>query len=1134
MDLIRLTPGGTGAPLRYGNVIKNSELVFLNGVRLKPGLDYSMDYSVGVVYISRAFRDGDSISVQYRYDAKAPVNSGSAVAGLPGMKFNLVPGGLSMQLNFGETERTADGRVLRTNIWGTKNNFSGSGMGLSGAFFAGSSMKQDVLGSMTYDASAKGGQSASTEGSSSFLVQQFNYALGGGAKLTANIQDISKSFSAFNAVKDSGYTDDQVAAFNREKGLKRQGVGLSDLNLGGLKFSAAQSSVMDGTAGIKASSYAMNNGGLTFSHSTNEVERGFTRFKDLGVADWQKMSQSQAIRNSSDVANLKTAFGLMSYTTSTVEDTEKTLAIHQSKMGFDSTKFGFEYTTQSVDKGFNRFEADRAAFGLEAGLKRQSFNLTKGIVGKDMNLTFAQSTVGDTSGGLDKHDIGLKGKTWSLESSSISADTGFNRFSSLNAAETDANIKAIGDMYKGAAVNAGAERGNFGRSAGISRDNTTFNLQPGKDKSLTISSTSLSGANDHGGLDTLDYSAKGLKFNLRKLNLGSKFTEVTSLMGFEQNILGSVAGLSRTDLGMNFDMGKKGKLDASILTAKYGQSGLDRTKLSYSGQGIEATYNQRNVGQDFGIAGQLVDPEKAMLASLVGFKETDASLKFAPLKNMKLEYTTSSAFNDSTTELKENDLLNLGLNLDKNTQFGFTQVNQVDRTSNSTILAASLERMYITRKFGTSSLSFTKEKQQYDGTNATPDYDKTSIALETKIDKNTSFRTEQTKTNFSDGNKEDVNSNTISTQLSKNVGVSVTDTSIDRSGDSNDETKRNYGFWWDFGKGVRMSYGYVRQLTGETSGFASTGFAFGNNPAAYKPGQALTAVTGADLNGTTFGYANSANTWDDQIGRTQAFSSFALATNKPFELGFFQACKLNVNTYMSSDNSRWLKEDVASSFESHVGKYGVGYQYRGQVDQQGQRAIDRTYQVKTDFTNKAPLSASFTYKQRLLPDNKEYAIRDYQVKWQVSPGFQLTNTIQTNPEGPYNPNIVLGTTPMAQRRNIWRADYSAGKNFTFGGQFDEMRDDTLFTTRRTSGINMSLFKASGSPVSLFYGIEQNDSTAGRNSYVKFGFSFDQKPSTNQVFSFSVGNQGWLQNTDKTLAGTNDWVARLNYQWRIGK
>lgn len=1132
MDLIRLTQGGTGAPLRFGNVIKNSELVSLNGSLLKAGTDYSMDYAVGVVYLCRSFREGDSLTVQYRYDSKAPVASGSATAGLPPMKFNLLGGGsMSIQLGMGQMERTADGRVLRTNLWGTRNNFTGGGLGLTGAFFAGNRSQESVQGGMTYE-SPTAAAAATDTGSSSFLVQQFNYALGGGAKLTANYQNVSKNFSGFNAVKDAGYTDAQVTAFNRERGLKREGLGLSDMNFGGLKFSAAQNSVSDGSKAIIASSYAMNNGGLTFSHNSTEVERGFSRFADLGVADWQQMSQSQAIRKSQDVAALKATFGTLNYTTSRIDDMEQNQAIRQSKLGFDSAKFGFEYSTQAVDSGFNRFEADRAVYGLEAGLQRQNFNLTKAMVGKDMSLTFAQTNLSDKNGGLQKTETGIKSKTWSLSASSLDATKGFNRFGSMGAPETDGNINSVAKMYSGANVNAANERGNFMRSAGLSRDNVTFDMSPTKDSAFKFSDTKISGTTGKGSLNSLDYNTKSLKFNMRRLNLGDSFTEVTNLMGFEQQIFGTVAGLNRTDMSLNLNMGKKGVLDFSTLNAQIGTNQLDRMKLSYKGQGIEASYNSRNVGSGFATAGQLVDPEQSYLASLIGYNQTDSYLKFAPLKNLRLEYRESSAYNNTTTELKNNQALAFGLDLDKNTLFAFSKVDSLDRTSSSTLLGATTEIMSLSRKFGNSSVSYTKETQQFNGQNASPDVDKTTVALETKLTKTTSIRTEQTKTNYSDGNKEDINSNTISTQLSKNLGVSVTDTSINRSGDNNDETKRNYGFWYDLGKGVRMTYGYVRQLTGETGGYANTGFSFGQNPAAFAPGQALAPVTGANLNGTTFGYANSTNTWDDQLGRTQAFSSFSLATSKPFQVGFLQACKLNVNSYMASDYSRWLKEDVASAFESHVGKYGLGFQYRGQVDQTGQRAIDRTYQFKTDFSNKAPLSASFTYKQRVMPDNKEYAIRDYQVKWQASKGLQITNQIQTNPEGPYNANIVLGTTPMAQRRNVWRADYSATKNFTFGGQFDEMVDDTLLTKRRTAGLNLSLFQASGSPLSLFYGIEQNDSTVGRNSYVKFGLSFDQKASANQVFSFSVGNQGWLQNTDKTLAGTNDWVARLNYQWRI--
>ena len=1131
MDMVRLTPGGSGAPLRYGNVIKNSELVFLNGVRLKAGLDYSIDYSVGVIYVSRSYRDGDGLSIQYRYDPKLIVNSGSAVAGLPTMKMNLLPGGLSMQLGFGQTERASDGSILRSNIWGTRNNFGSAGMGLSGSYFAGSRMQENVVGGLTYDSQAKGGTASNETGSSSFLVQAFNYSLGGKSKLTADIQDISSNFTGFNAVRDAGYKDDQITAFNRERGLKRQSLGLTDMSLGGLNFSANQKSVSDGSKGIKASSYAMNNGGLSFSHNSSEIDRGFTRFKDLGVADWQQQSQSQAIRKSSDVAALKSSFGSLSYNTTTIEDIEKSLAIKQSSLGFDSTRFGFEYTTREVDKGFNRFEADRGVFGLEAGLKRQNFNLTKGIIGKGTNLLFAQSSVGDENGGIEKSQVGIKGKTWSLDTSSIGVDSKFNRYGSLNPTETDATINSIAQMY-GVGANAGQERPLFSKSSGITRTNTTLNLAPNKSSTLKVSSTELSGAKGGGTNNTLDYAGKGLKFNIRKLDLSSSFTEITNMMAFEQRVLGSVVGLSRTDVGINYNMGKKGILDVNYLSAQLGSGQMDRTKVAFSGQGVEAYYNNRNVGKDFSAAGRLEDQEKGYLASLTGFQQTDARLKFSPLKNLKMDYAKSSAYNEISTEFRDNEQLSLDLLIDKNTQFGYNKLGQVNKTSNSTLLANSLERMSINKKFGTSSFSVVSEKQEHGGINAAPDSNKTIVAMETKLDKNTLIRTEQTKTAFSDGNKEDINSNTISRNLTKNVGVSVTDTTINRTGADRDEKKKNIGMWWDFGKGVKATFGQVRQMTGETSGFANTGFGFGQDMNQFVPGQPLAPVNGANLNGTSVGFANLSNTWDDQLGRTQAFSSFSLATSKPFRVGFFEGSKLNVNSYMASDNSRWLKEDIASSFESHVGKYGVGFQYRGQVDQQGQRAIDRTYRIKTDPSDKAPLSASFTYKQRVMPNNKEFAIRDYQLSWKPSKSFQLSNQIQTNPEGPANPNIVLGTLPLAQRRNVWRADFTGNKNIVFGGQFDEMVDDALKTTRRTAGMNLSLFGGSGSPLGMFYGIEQNESTAGRNSYVRYGFSFDQKTSANQVFSLSVGNQGWLQNTNNSLAGKNDWTARLNYQWRI--
>ena len=291
-------------------------------------------------------------------------------------------------------------------------------------------------------------------------------------------------------------------------------------------------------------------------------------------------------------------------------------------------------------------------------------------------------------------------------------------------------------------------------------------------------------------------------------------------------------------------------------------------------------------------------------------------------------------------------------------------------------------------------------------------------------------------------------------------------------------------------------------------------------------------AAGASVNGTMLGFQNGTNTWDEQNGRAQAFSSASLQTTKPFSLGFLKDSKFSLNSYMASDNSRWLREDIISSFDSKVGKYGVGMNYRGQVDQTGSRAIDRTYKFNTDTTGKAPFSASMSYKQRVLPTNQEYAIRDYKADYKGIKGFTLSNQIQTNPEGPANPNIVLGTQPLAQRRNTWRMDYTAHKDFTLGGQFDELIDDAIRSVRRTAGFNLVLNQRSGSPLSFFYGIEQSDLAGNRQDFVRFGLTFEQKASANQVFSLALTNQGWLNNANATLANQNDWVGRLNYQWRF--
>ena len=66
IDIITLKAIGPGAPLRYGNVVQGSEQVQLDSLVLRSGMDYMMDYATGVVYLKRAQKAGQVLTVSYR------------------------------------------------------------------------------------------------------------------------------------------------------------------------------------------------------------------------------------------------------------------------------------------------------------------------------------------------------------------------------------------------------------------------------------------------------------------------------------------------------------------------------------------------------------------------------------------------------------------------------------------------------------------------------------------------------------------------------------------------------------------------------------------------------------------------------------------------------------------------------------------------------------------------------------------------------------------------------------------------------------------------------------------------------------------------------------------------------------
>src|SRR5690606_27229137 len=63
--------GRLSIPLRYGAIKAGSETIDLNGRALVRDRDYRIDYASGTVIVTVAYRSGDALRVNYRYDEKA-------------------------------------------------------------------------------------------------------------------------------------------------------------------------------------------------------------------------------------------------------------------------------------------------------------------------------------------------------------------------------------------------------------------------------------------------------------------------------------------------------------------------------------------------------------------------------------------------------------------------------------------------------------------------------------------------------------------------------------------------------------------------------------------------------------------------------------------------------------------------------------------------------------------------------------------------------------------------------------------------------------------------------------------------------------------------------------------------------
>ena len=281
MGLIPLSAGRVLYPLRYASVKAGSERVLFGSQVLIRNKDYSIDYAAGTILLMRPGSVGQTLSVHYRYDHKAKqsgmFSSTQSPDGLRGMRIEFAPSNAFL-LGLGFTERLKDGTVLTSNVYGLSNSFSfGGGSTISGLLMIGERLRSNGTSMM---GNYGDGRQQSDEGQGRAIVQNLQMNAFGG-KITANFQDIDKRFAGFQSFVGGQFDAKAIAAFKRERGLKRSGLSLSDIGFGALSFSSGFRTVGDADGSINWRSYGMKSGAFSFDWSGQKVDRGFGRFADI-------------------------------------------------------------------------------------------------------------------------------------------------------------------------------------------------------------------------------------------------------------------------------------------------------------------------------------------------------------------------------------------------------------------------------------------------------------------------------------------------------------------------------------------------------------------------------------------------------------------------------------------------------------------------------------------------------------------------------------------------------------------------------------------------------------------------------------------------------------------------------------
>lgn len=1121
MELIRLDGKSITAPLRYPGVVRASEIVDLDGKVLTRDQDYAVDYAGGILYFMRPVRSGQIVRVSYRHRPEGAATNGATpqnFAGMNGpstMQFNILPkSGLIVGL--GMAERMADGTVVSSNVYGLQSNYQFTGGAIRGLFVVGERKK--VQRQSMYEPDSKASNSPADEGRSQALLQSISAnALGGQIQL--DYQDVREKFAGFQAFRDAGYQESVINQLKKERGLKRASFAVSQVGSKGFNFSHSYRTVEDKDGQIESRSFGLNVGPMTLKWAGDRVGSGFQRFADLAEADREMLAREKGMSRETLMGSLEYRGTKGTFEAKKIE-AEDGSGIYRRSLSLATPRLTLSFSDQQVEKEFTRFgalrEPDAGQLAKEAGVSRQNLSFQAEPTNRS-KVHYANSVLRTQAGDFQAVDYGLQLGAFGIEYLGRRADSGLAKLGVMPDQEIATHIQAIKRMYEPQDFNTKPEeKVGFLQSPGLERSLLRFQATPTKGWALSCDDLRIGAEKGGARVATYRLSSPTTQFSFRSQRVDEDFDRLGGLMEFERARLGTIAGLDRTDLTLSTQVNAKTRLAMSQMKASAPEGEATRATLGLVTPGLELSYARRHVEAGFLSIGQIADPERDVLKGMIGFDQVDLLAKWRILRNLNLDLKWFDARKDNDEEQRVWRETTLSWQPDRFTSITLFRQRQRFDSPLDLLNAMDRDRMSFARDFGAlGRLRYVKETVDFDGTDAQvrPDTETTIWGYETKLSQHADFKAERQETKFSNGETEKVDTNSITAKLQKNVGVSVSDTKINRDGDKPDETKRNYGLWWDLGHGLRINYGHVRSLIENKDGE-------GTSEITVTPGSV------GDVKVESANYRT--QTWDNQ--RHLATGNVRVGTVRPIRLGPFQNFEFMYAVDTVRDRFAWQRENRALAFGFQFLGAAIKYEQKSQIHPSGFRGLDRALSVSTDQSESKPLRASVYMKKRSQPWADDFFIRNYSIAWRVTPGLEVRHQLVTNPEE-FKGDAMLGSNPKGDRSAKWVLDFTRMRGAHCALSWEELKNDVNHNLSRTMGLNVTLNPHNPSPLQLFYGMEMRDVNGERRAEHRYWLRYDQRPGPNQSLSLFIGNLNWQYSRPQDQR-IHNWTIRFDYQLKF--